>query len=163
MAETRAVASALVFRAPLPPHPALSLGERENRPPRFRHSRAPRDSSQRGVRCSLSLRERARVRGNETQPSQDGRTNVASSTRPDPRLRVGYHFERRACRWRKRAVASALVFRPPLPPLPALSLGERENASPPSNAASRFCRPSRGFISRLSRRPRVQFSGIFIP
>src|SRR5712692_5746112 len=28
------------------------------------------DSSQRGTRCSLSLRERARVRGNETQPTE---------------------------------------------------------------------------------------------
>ncbi len=28
------------------------------------------DPSQRGMRCSLSLRERARVRGNETQPTQ---------------------------------------------------------------------------------------------
>src|SRR6266478_7698778 len=33
MVEGRGVASALVFRAFLPPHPALSLGERENRPP----------------------------------------------------------------------------------------------------------------------------------
>src|SRR5947209_7478704 len=28
------------------------------------------DSSQRGMRCPLSLRERARVRGNETQPTK---------------------------------------------------------------------------------------------
>src|SRR6266849_2367352 len=40
MVEGRAVASALVFRALLPPHPALSLGERENRTPRLRQSRA---------------------------------------------------------------------------------------------------------------------------
>src|SRR6266704_1358643 len=32
--------SAPVFRALLPPHPALSLGERENRQPRSRQSRA---------------------------------------------------------------------------------------------------------------------------
>src|SRR6266571_7639044 len=37
MVERRAVASPLVFRAFLPPHPALSLGERENRSrPRLR-------------------------------------------------------------------------------------------------------------------------------
>ena len=33
MVEGRAVASALMFRAFFPPHPALSLGERENRQP----------------------------------------------------------------------------------------------------------------------------------
>jgi hypothetical protein len=45
MAAARAVASESVFRALLPPHPgplpSLSLGERDNRPPRLRHSRAP--------------------------------------------------------------------------------------------------------------------------
>jgi len=42
MVEGRAVAGALMFRASLPPHPALSLGERENRPPRFGKSSASR-------------------------------------------------------------------------------------------------------------------------
>ncbi len=122
------------------------------------------------MRYSLSLRERARVRGNETPPTQtagrilqaqldrlpeselaitssakpvDGRTararkrigvssvaspsphplpegegqgegerdtanpngrpNFAGAAGPAPRVRVGYHIERKACRWRKRA------------------------------------------------------------
>ena len=56
MVEGRAVASAVVFRAFLPPHPALSLEERENGPPRFANPERL-DSSQRGMRFSLSLRE----------------------------------------------------------------------------------------------------------
>jgi len=40
MVEGRAVGSAVVFRALLPPHPALSLGERENRAPHSRESSA---------------------------------------------------------------------------------------------------------------------------
>src|SRR5258708_4872374 len=44
----------------------------ENCPPRFRQSRAPRvlESSRRGMRCPLSLGERAWVRGNETPPTK---------------------------------------------------------------------------------------------
>src|SRR5258708_11484583 len=40
MLEGPGVASAVVFRAFLPPHPALSLGERENRPPLHGESKA---------------------------------------------------------------------------------------------------------------------------
>src|SRR6266849_5969723 len=53
-------------------HLRPSAQRRENRPPRFRQSRAPRvlESSRRGMRCPLSLGERARVRGNETPPTK---------------------------------------------------------------------------------------------
>ncbi len=40
------------------------------------------DLSRRGMRCSLSLRERGRVRGERSGTNQNGRTNFASSTRP---------------------------------------------------------------------------------
>jgi len=51
MVEGCAVASALVFRALLPPHPALSLGERENRPPLRGESNA---LDRAGDRCSIA-------------------------------------------------------------------------------------------------------------
>src|SRR6266849_5456027 len=54
------------------------------------------DSSQRGVRCSLSLRERARVRGNETPPTQTaGRILQAKLERlPAARAIPPNHFDR---------------------------------------------------------------------
>src|SRR5713226_7610039 len=147
MAEAHAVASALVFRALLPPHPAFSLGERENRPslrgesntlgrasvsalnrgangasvvefirgsqtnrcfercfpltppsPLGRGSVARRafanperlDLSPRGMRYSLSLRERVRVRGNGTPPTEAvGRILQAQLDRlPESKLAV---------------------------------------------------------------------------
>src|SRR6266849_8916310 len=79
MVEGRAVASALVFRAFLPPHPALSLGERENRPPRFRQSRAPRLVAARDA-GSLSQREgQGEGEGdaaNQKQPNQFRKLNL---------------------------------------------------------------------------------------
>src|SRR5712691_8317270 len=59
------------FERGFPLTPALSIGGRIVC--RAFGNRENIDSSQRGVRCSLSLRERARVRGNETQPTQTGR------------------------------------------------------------------------------------------
>ena len=79
--------------------PALSLGERENRPPlrggsnalgragvsglnRRAHGATENDARLEKPQDarSLSLRERARVRGNETQPTQTGERENASPT-----------------------------------------------------------------------------------
>ena len=61
--------SALVVRAWLPPHPGPPLGR--GRIDRRGFADQERlDSSGRGMRYSLSLRERVRVRGNETQPTE---------------------------------------------------------------------------------------------
>src|SRR5258708_5026755 len=55
------------------------------------------DSSRRGMRCSLSQRE-GQGEGERDAANQDGRANSASSTRPAPCVRVGYHRGRKACR-----------------------------------------------------------------
>src|SRR5687767_6539453 len=56
-----------------PPTPALSPGEKENRPPSLRHTRdGVCQASVRDTRaspsCPLSPRERVRVRGNDSLP-----------------------------------------------------------------------------------------------
>src|SRR6266852_2741998 len=97
MVEGCAVAGALVFRALLPPHPALSLGERENRPPRFRQSRAPRLVAARGAVFPLPAGE-GQGEGERDASIQNTRTNSASSARAVPRAKVGNHIEPKACR-----------------------------------------------------------------
>jgi hypothetical protein len=87
MAKAGAGASALVFRALLPPHPGPPLGRgRIARRAVVNPERL--DSSQRGMRRSLSLRERVRVRENETQPTKTaGRISPAQPDRlPDSEL-----------------------------------------------------------------------------
>ena len=85
MVEARAVASALVFRAFFPPHPALSLGERENRTPRFRQFRAPRLVATRGAGFPLPAGE-GEGEGEGDAANQNGRTTFAGAARPTPRL-----------------------------------------------------------------------------
>src|SRR6266571_8357177 len=100
--------------------PALSLGERENRPPLSGESnalgRAGVSALNRGAHgasgsevrlkkdagCWFPLPRERQGEGERDAANQNGRTNFASSTRPAPRVRVGDHIERRACRWRKR-------------------------------------------------------------
>ena len=114
MAEGRAVASALVFRASLPPHPALSLGERENRPPlrgesnalgragvsafnRGAHGASGSDvQPQKDAGCPFPLPAgEGQGEGERDAANRNGRTNFASSTRPAPQVRVDNHIERR--------------------------------------------------------------------
>jgi hypothetical protein len=116
MVEGRAVASALVFRAFLPPHPALSLGERENHPPLRGESNAVGRAGVSALNRGAHGANRSDVRpkkdagrqfplpagegqgeGERDAANQNGRRNFASSTRKPPRVRVGYHFERKAC------------------------------------------------------------------
>src|SRR6266568_4356236 len=100
MVEGRAVASALVFRAFLPPHPALSLGERENRRPLRGESnardRAGVSASNRGAHGASGSEVRIKQdagswfplpagegkgEGEPDAANQNGRTNFASSAR----------------------------------------------------------------------------------
>src|SRR6266702_7499891 len=123
--DQRSPPSALVFRVLLPPHPTLSLGERENLPPPFRQSRASRFVAARDAVFPLPAGE-GQGEGERDGANQNDRTNLASSTRPSPRVKVGYHIGPKACRERKRAVARAANSRllhgrdefPPRPPLP---------------------------------------------
>src|SRR5258708_32017654 len=95
--------------------------EREKCPPPFRQSRASRLVAARDARSPLPEGE---GEGERDAAYQNGRTNFASSTRPAPSVKVGFHIGRRACRWPKRAPARAprspdrsfLVT--PTPPLP---------------------------------------------
>src|SRR2546427_10856353 len=86
--------SALVLRAWLPPHPGPLPGERENRPPLRGESRAPRLVGGRDAVFPL-LRERVRVRGNQTQP-----TKTAGRIQPLGRLHTT-KFERLERRQRR--------------------------------------------------------------
>jgi hypothetical protein len=100
----------------------VSLGERENRPPRFRQSRAPRLVAAWDAAFPLPLGE-GQGEGERDAANQNGRTNSASSARPFPRAnRLCYpktNFPPRFKNyWRKQA--SALVFR-------ALPWGEGEH------------------------------------
>src|SRR5438445_4639977 len=92
--------------ATFPPHAGPLPWGRENRPPRFRQSKAPRLVAARGAVFPLPAGE-GQGEGERDPANPNGRTNFASSTRPDPRLRVGYHIERRACRWSKGARSQA--------------------------------------------------------
>src|SRR5713226_10757196 len=71
--------SAPVFRVLLPPHPALSLGERENRQPRSRQSRAAALVPARDRVFPLPAGE-GQGEGKRDATNQNGRANFASST-----------------------------------------------------------------------------------
>src|SRR6266851_9302226 len=154
MVERGAVASAWVFRAFLPPHPALSLGERENRPPPSGESNAlgragvsalNRGAHGAGESDARLNKDAGRLfplpegegqgEGERDAANRNGRTNFASATRPAPRVRVGYPIERRACRWPKRAQSQGS-------PIPDCCTGEANSPHP-------------GQIGRASCRERV--------
>src|SRR5258708_6699331 len=63
--------------------PALSLGERENRPPRFRQCGAPRLVAAPDAASPLPAGE-GRGEGEGYAANQNGPTNFARSTRPAP-------------------------------------------------------------------------------
>src|SRR2546428_9891582 len=71
--------SAAVLRALLPPHPALSLGERENRLPRLRQSKAAGLVPARDTVFPLPAGE-GQGEGKRDAANQNGRANFASST-----------------------------------------------------------------------------------
>src|SRR5258708_16029125 len=98
--------------------------------------------------CSLSLRERARVRG--TRRSQPKRPDEFCELNSTGSRSQGWlsHRAKGLSRVEGRAVASALVFRALLPPHPALSLGERENRAPPRGESNALGRAS---VSALNR------------
>src|SRR6266849_8785529 len=132
MVEGRAVANAQVFRACLPPPPALSLGERERGSTRFRQSRARRLVAARDALFPLPKGE-GKGEGERDAANRSGRKNFTSSTRPAPRVKVGCHIERKACRWSKGARSQAhQCFERAFPLTPALSPGAREDTSPVS-------------------------------
>ena len=80
--------------------------ERENCPPPFRQSRASRLVAARDARSPLPEGE-GEGEGERDAAYQNGRTNFASSTRPAPWVKVGFHIGRRACRWSKGARSQA--------------------------------------------------------
>src|SRR5713101_2629980 len=115
MVERRAVASASVFRAFLPPHPALSPGERENRSPlrgesdardraggsalnRGAHDASGSDAGlEKDAGCSSPLPGgEGKGEGERDVANQNGRANFASSTRPWPGLANGGQRRQRA-------------------------------------------------------------------
>src|SRR5438445_3277971 len=105
------------------------------------------------MRCSLSLRERARVRGNETQPTETvGRILQAQLDRlPESELAIPSSAESvdggsAPSRKRRQSKIATLERR-----IAALSpsAGEREDASPTSEGSLSFCRLSWGFISNF--------------
>ena len=110
-------------------------GGRENRPPRLRQSRAPRLVAARDAVFPLPAGDSGSAQrqgeGERDAANRNGRTDFVGSTRPDRRVRVGYHIERRACRWWKRARSRAhRCFERCFPLTPALSLGERVDTGP---------------------------------
>src|SRR5229473_1663063 len=217
MAEAHAVASALVFRALLPPHPAFSLGERENRPSlrgesntlgrasvsalnrgangasvvefirgsqtnrcfercfpltpvlslgerengstRFRQSRAPRLVAARDALFPLPKGE-GKSEGERDAANRNGQTIIAGSNRLARRGRIGYHIEPRACRWSKgarsqthRCFERAFPLTPPSP-LGRGSVARRAFANP-----ERLDLSPRGMRYSLSLRERVRVRG----
>jgi len=125
---------------------SLSLGE--NRPPRFANPERL-DSSQRGMRDSLSQRERARVRGNETQP-----TKTAGRILPAQRERLSESelattssekpVDRGSASGRKRIGVSSVASPSPQPS----PFGERENRQPLRGESDAL---SRADVSALNR------------
>ena len=123
------------FERCFPLTPALSLGERENRPPLRGESnaldRAAVSTLNRGAHgasaSDLRLKKDAgglfplpagegQGEGERDAANQNGRTNFAFSTRQEPRLRVDCHIEQKACRWWKREQQS-------MPAEPAIDAG----------------------------------------
>ena len=141
-----------VSRVPSPSPRPLPWGE-GNRPPRFRQSRASRLVAAR-EQCSLSLRERARVRGNETQPSKTaGRILQAQLDRLHERAWISHQAQSLSMA-EARAVASAWVFRALLPPHPGpLPWGEGESSAAlsPIQSASTRCSAGCGVPSPRGR------------
>ncbi len=126
----RRFAGALVCAAFLPPHPSLLPEERESRTLRLRQSRTLRLVAARDAVFPLPAGDSGSAQrqgeGERDAANRNGRTDFVGSTRPARRVRVGYHFERRACRWWKRARSQAhRCFERCFPLTPALSLGER--------------------------------------
>ena len=124
------VSEAALF-LPLP----TTQGARENRPPRLPQSRAPRLVAARDAVFPLPAGDSGSAQrqgeGERDAANRNGRTDFVSSTRPARRVRVGYHIERRACRWWKRARSQAhRCFEHCFPLTPALSLGERVDTGP---------------------------------
>ena len=124
------VSEAALF-LPLP----TTQGARENRPPRLPQSRAPRLVAARDAVFPLPAGDSGSAQrqgeGERDAANRNGRTDFVGSTRPDRRVRVGYHIERRACRWWKRARSRAhRCFERCFPLTPALSLGERVDTGP---------------------------------
>src|SRR6266849_8408212 len=167
MVEGREVASALVFQALVPPHPALSLGERENRPPLRGESNALRRAGvsawnrrahgasgsdarlEKDAGCPFPLPAgEGQGEGERDAANPNGRTNFASSARPAPRFRVGNGIERAQTlsMVEARAIARVAKCRWLLSgdefsiPAPSPSAGGRENGSLASNGCLRFCR-----------------------
>ncbi len=139
------------FERCFPLTPALSLGERENRPPRIRQSRAPRLVTARDALFPLPAGE-GQGEGERDEANRNGRTNFAGSTRSARRVKVGYLIEHRACRWRKRARSQAhWCFERCFPLTPALSLGERENLPPRSGESNALGRAGAPALNRGAR------------
>src|SRR5713226_1797887 len=108
---------------PLTPALSPSAGARENRSPRLRQSRAPGLVAARDAVFPLPAGE-GQGEGEGDAVNRNGRTTFAGSTRSARGDRVGYHVDRRACRWRKRARSQAhRCFERCFPLTPALSLG----------------------------------------
>jgi hypothetical protein len=135
----RALASALVFRAFLPPHPALSLGERENRRP-------VRGESNALGRAGVSALNRAAhvASGSDVQPKKDAPRQFplpAGEGKGEGEGGLQLSGTRRLA-WRgalfsfaqssrlHRQFASALVCGALLPPHPGPLPEERENRTP---------------------------------
>src|SRR6266852_4252684 len=101
---------------------------------------------------SLSLREGAGVRGNETPPTKTAGRILPTQIGRFPELvdcATQKQISRRALR--TTGVSSQVHWGCercfPLTPALSPSAGERGNRSPPSNASSPFCRLSYGFLS----------------
>ncbi len=111
--------------------PALSLGERENRPPLSGEPNALDRAGISALNCAAHGASGSDVHpkkdagckfplpagegqgeGERDVSNQNGRTNFASLTRPGRRVCVGYHIERKACRWWKRAEEGPSRARP---------------------------------------------------
>src|SRR6266849_3038802 len=84
---------------PTPSPRPLPRGEGEW-PAALRQSRAPRLVAARDAAFPLPAGE-GQGEGERDAANQNSRKNFASSTRPGLRVRVGYHIERKACRWSK--------------------------------------------------------------
>src|SRR2546426_945888 len=123
MVEGPGVARAVVFRAFLPAHPALSRGERENRPPRFRQSRAPRLVATRNAAFPLPAGE-GKGEGERDAANQNGQKNFSSSTRTPLRVRVDHHIERKAWRpWKRERSPGQWCFERSFPLTPPSPVG----------------------------------------
>jgi len=116
--------------------------ERENRPQRFRQSRASRLVAARDAVSPLPEGE-GQGEGERDAANQNGRTDFTSSTRPAPRansLCCQKQISRRVLSRTGVSRQARWCFERCFPLTPALSLGERENRPPRfrQSRASRF-------------------------